>query len=346
MASRVVGMRLFFAFLRLVFAGLILTLTSLSASAHVKWFAPYNVPQQPRLLSLVVFSAPFIQLLIVSLVILTGVCLLERSRFGAILARSFDRMGAGIRARTEDLYRAGTAAFFIALFTVGDIILTPELLTTHPAIPWIQAGVAAGMFWRATMALSAAGIVALYAFGWISYGAFHMLDYPIFLGLAAYLAMSASHARIYGFRPLDVARWGAAITLMWASIEKWAYPDWTYPLLQTNADLTMGISPAYYMVCAGFVEFGLAFALLWTPLVRALAATVLAAMFVSAVFAFGRIDAIGHLMIIVILVTVGADSAPVVRRTMLAPLCYCGALVATFAAYYGLHAAIYGTAIW
>jgi hypothetical protein len=337
-------MRLVSVLRSLVF-GSVIVLFSLPSQAHVKWFAPYDVPAQPRLLSQV-FSGRFLQLMIVSVVVLSSICLLERTAIGAVLARSFDRMGAGIRARSEDLYRAGTAAFFIALFTLGNIILTPELHTDQAVIPWLQAAIAVGMFWRASMVLSAAGIAALYAYGWLVYGAFHMIDYPIFLGLALYLALTAARARIQGFRPIDVARWGAAITLMWASVEKWAYPQWTYPLLQSNSDLTMGFSPSFYMMAAGFVEFGLAFALLWTPLVRTAAATVLAAMFVSAVFAFGRIDAIGHLMIIVILLTVGADNAPVRRRIALAPVMYCAALALTLTAYYGLHAAIYGTRIW
>ena len=100
------------------------------------------------------------------------------------------------------------------------------------------------------------------------------------------------------------------------------------------------------MTAAGFMEFSLAFALLWTPLVRSLAAAVLAFMFVSAVFEFGKIDAVGHLMIVVILITVGADNGPVVRRAALAPIVYAGALALDFAAYYGLHAVIYGTRIW
>ena len=46
----------------------------------------------------------------------------------------------------------------------------------------------------------------------------------------------------FGLRPLDVARWAAGLTLMWASVEKWAYPDWTYPLLQKSPSLTMGFT--------------------------------------------------------------------------------------------------------
>ena len=63
------------------------------------------------------------------------------------------------------------------------------------------------------------------------YGAFHLADYPVFLGIAAYLALTGLDRSLFGIRPMDVVRVSAAITLMWASVEKWAYPDWTVPLL-------------------------------------------------------------------------------------------------------------------
>jgi hypothetical protein len=313
--------------------------------AHVKWFAPYDVPEQPRLLS-DVFSATFLEIAAGMLVILWLAALIERTRFGDLLMRVILRAGAPVRARTEDFYRAGTAAFFIALFVSGNIILTPELKTDLPYIPWLEAGLALGMFWRATMVVSAAGIAALYTYGVFAYGLFHLLDYPIFLGLAAYLALSSARVRIGDFRPLDVARWGAGITLMWASVEKWAYPQWTYPLLDTHPSLCLGFSSPLYMQMAGFVEFSLAFALLWTPLVRSVAAILLGAMFLAAVVDFGKIDAIGHLMIVVILISIAVDDVQMVRRPFLAPAFYCGALAVTLSLYYGLHAVMYATAIW
>ncbi|HUK59221.1 MAG TPA: hypothetical protein VLV50_08325 [Stellaceae bacterium] len=311
----------------------------------MKWFAHYDVPEQPRPL-LEVFDTSFGQLFLAGIITFTAVCLFERTPIGAALMRGIASLGAGIRARTEEWFRAGTAAFFIALFALGGIIMTPELITDVAVIPWLQAAIAIGMFWRGTMALSAAGIVALYAYGVEKYGIYHMLDYPIFLGLAAYLALTPFNVRIGRLRPLDVARWAAAITLMWASVEKWAYPQWTYPLLEAHPDLSFHYTPTFYMQAAGFMEFSLAFALLWAPLVRSLAAAVLAFMFISAVFEFGKIDAVGHLMIIVILITVGADDQPVARRPALAPIFYAVALALDFTAYYGLHALIYGTRIW
>ena len=335
-------MRLFGGWFRI---GLALALLPMRAEAHVKWFAPYDVPEQPQPLD-TVLNSTFVGLFLAGIIAFTAVCLFDRTPIGAALTRGIDSLTAGIRARTDDWFRAGTGAFFVALFSLGNIIMTPELKTDVAIIPWLQAAIALGMFWRSTMALSAAGIVALYAYGVEKYGIFHMLDYPIFLGLALYLAMAAHHVRIGSLRAIDVARWAAAITLMWASVEKWAYPQWTYPLLVQHPDLSFHYSPAFYMTAAGFMEFSLAFALLWTPLVRSLAAAVLTFMFVSAVFEFGKIDAVGHLMIVVILITVGADNGPVVRRAALAPIVYAGALALDFAAYYGIHAVIYGTRIW
>ena len=96
------------------------------------------------------------------------------------------------------------------------------------------------------------------------------------------------------------------------------------------------------MTAAGVIEFGLAFGLIWTPLVRRLAALVLTAMFISAIFEFGKIDAIGHLMIIAILLGVIADDARGPRwRPILAPVFYICALAGMVTAYYSLHAVLF-----
>lgn len=317
-----------------------------SAIAHVKWFAPYDVPSQPRVLSRV-FDILFWQPTALAVAAMLLMCYAERGPIGAALTRTLDLVSAPFRARIDDLYRAGTGAFFVALTVLGGIILTPELKTDVAQIRWLQAAIALGMFWRPTMVLSAIGIAALYLYGVTQYGIFHLLDYPIFLGLAAYLALSGLQSRLFGMRPLDVSRWAAGITLIWASVEKWAYPNWTYPLLQSHPEMAMGFGRAYYMDAAGVVEFALAFGLLWTPLVRRLSALVLFGMFVSAIIPFGIIDAVGHLMIIVILIGIAIDDQPDTLRPPLESVAYFfAAMVMDLAAYYGLHAALFGTLIW
>ena len=177
------------------------------------------------------------------------------------------------------------------------------------------------------------------------FGVFHLMDYPVFLGLAGYLACAGLGRAPFGLRPLDILRYAAAVTLMWASVEKWAYPQWTFPIFVSHPGMSFGFSIDFYMRTAGVVEFALAFALVCTPLVRRVAATILAGMFIAAIGEFGAIDAIGHSCIIAVLVAVLADDAraPVRKRTLLAmPLSYSAALGGYLLAYYGLHSAMFG----
>jgi hypothetical protein len=312
------------------------------AWAHVKWFAPFNVASAPRPLGLVL-SFNFWALNGLAVVLLWGTCVLERTPVGAALTQTLDRVSLLLWARTEEILRACGAVFFVALWVMGTAILTPELKTSSEWIHWFQLAIAAGLFWRRTMVLSGLGIVVLYGIGVAGYGVFHLLDYPIFLGLAAYYVLTGLELKPFGWRPLDVVRWGAGITLCWASVEKWAYPQWTYPVLQQHPRLAMGWDPTLYMTAAGVIEFGLALGLLWTPMIRRLSAILLGAMFISAVFEFGKIDAIGHLMIIAILLAVALDGEKfLLKKHYLASVAYAAGLVGVIAAYYGFHALLFG----
>lgn len=320
-------------------------LWSNAASAHVKWFCAYNVFTRPRALDLV-WTSNFRDVLLLGVGILLVACIVEGLKIGELLLDGINEFSTLIEGQIETLMRASYGAFFICLWTLGDIILTPELKTHVAFIPWLQLSIAIGMLWRPTMVWSAGGIAILYAWGIRDYGLYHMLDYPIFLTSAAYLAMVGSGRTWFDLRPLDVLRWGAAITLMWASVEKWAYPQWTYPLFVIHPDMAMGLSRRFYMCAAGFAEFSLAFAMLWTPLVRRSAAVILLAMFIGAIGPFGKIDAIGHAPIIVVLLAVAVDQRPREARkpVALAPVAYCLALASTVACYYGLHVLLFGAA--
>lgn len=205
------------------------TLTT-SASAHVKWFCAYNVAGQPDRLRNVL-TPDFGLLMGLSLVALLAGTLLEFTPIGTSLFYALDWITRYLRDNIETIFRTSCAFFFIAIWAVGGILLTPELKTGWAAVSVIQLGIAAGMLSRRTMPLSALGIVILYVIGMWEYGSFHLADYPVFLGVAAYLASVGMQSTLFGVRPIDVLRWMAGITLMWASIEKWAYSEWSYPLL-------------------------------------------------------------------------------------------------------------------
>jgi hypothetical protein len=320
---------------------------SASASAHVKWFCAYNVAGQPDGLENVL--CPDFEFLtgLSVLALMTG-SVLEGTPVGLAMLRALDRVTRIARDNLETIMRAACGFFFIAIWGAGGILLTPELKSDSTVIAAVQLGIAAGMLSRRTMPLSALGICILYAVAISQYGIFHLADYPVFLGVAAYLALTGTQTDLFGVRPIDVLRWAAGVTLMWASIEKWAYPEWSYPLFIEHPGMSLGFTPEFYMRAAGAVEFALAFSLVWTPLVRRVGAVILAAMFVSAVFEFGKIDLIGHTLIVVALLGIIADDGGKTARlrdSWLLPFGYVASLAAFLAAYYVGHEALFGTAI-
>ena len=317
------------------------------ASAHVKWFCAYNIAGQPVGLENVL--CPDFEMLtgLSVLGLMTG-SVLEGTPVGAIMLHCLDRATRLVRDNLEIIARAACAFFFIAIWGVGGILLTPELKTSSTLVGAIQLGIAAGMLSRRTMPLSALGIFVLYCIAIWQYGSFHLADYPVFLGVAAYLALVGGQCNFFGARPLDVLRWAAGITLMWASIEKWAYPEWSYPLFVLHPQMSLGFTPDFYMRAAGAVEFALAFSLIWTPLVRRIGAIMLVAMFVSAIVPFGKIDLIGHSLIVVALLGIVADDhgEPArLRNSWFIPFAYASSLTLFLAAYYFAHAALFGTAV-
>jgi hypothetical protein len=317
------------------------------ASAHVKWFCAYNVAGQPDGLENVL--CPNFELLTgLSILALTAGAVLEGTIVGSAILSVADRLTGFLRDNIETVFRASVAFFFISIWAVGGILLTPELKTSSGLVAAVQLGIAAGMLSRRTMPLSALGICLLYAIAVWKYGFFHLADYPVFLGVAAYLALVGLQTNLFGARPIDVLRWTAGITLMWASIEKWAYPEWSYPLFITHPEMTFGFTPDFYMQAAGAVEFALAFSLMWTPLVRRVGAVMLAVMFMSAVFEFGKIDLIGHTLIVVAFLGILADDGgkPArLRDSWLLPFSYASSLAVFLMTYYVMHKVLFGTSI-
>ncbi len=307
----------------------------------MKWFCAYNVAETPQPLHSYM-DGGFGELMAISLVMFVVAGVLDQLFVGRQILFSLDLVTDGLRRIVPDLMRAVYGGFFVALWALGGIILTPELKTPIAAISWLQLAIAFCFVWKRTLPIASVGMVFLYFYGMSQYGVFHLLDYPIFLGAAIYFAMVGLDWRPFGLAPLDVLRYGAAVTLIWASVEKWGYPQWTYPLFLKHPEVAMGFTPPFYMKAAGVVEFGLAFALLGTPLMRRIASIVLTSMFVAAVFEFGKIDAIGHSPIIVILLAIASDHRLGRRQPIaLAPVGYVFSLVLVLTSYYGLHAAMF-----
>ncbi len=330
------------------------------AYAHVKWFVSYDLLCPPRAPFSVMSSYYFLGLAALAMPLMFGVTYADhkiaQNGFSP-LAESWlqlQRLGqiADLVGKyTPQTIRYAAALFFLVLFVYGEFILTPELKTKAEWVRWLQLGVAVLMLSPRTAWLGALGVFALYGKAIHEYGLFHMLDYPIFLGVAVYIFMWSCFGARTAALADAVLRSFTAVTLLWGGIEKFAYPEWSFTLLSARPELTFGLSPEFYMVAAGFVEFCAAYLLISGRLASRAAAVVLLFFFVSAIVPFGAIDGVGHSVIIVVLLVLAFGRSNVVsphldlrspRATAIAHASmFFSILVLLMAAYYGGHYASY-----
>jgi hypothetical protein len=313
-----------------------------AAYAHVKWFVTCNSSEAPLPLQ-AVFTPTFWLLLALFVMLFSVACVIEETSFGALLSKLLDRWTEPLHRRTDALLRAVAAVSFALLWADGSVILTPELKGSSAWLSAIQVLIPIYLVGRATLPAAAAGILVLYGYSAATYGLFHMLDYPFFLGLAAYFALSVlPNAELSTLR-FDLLRWTVALSLMWPSMEKFLYPGWIAQITAAHPELTLGFDVDIVITAAGVVEFGLSFALLWTPLVRRLAAVCLALLLFAATFDFGKMDGIGHLMIIAILLLIFADPGRKQPHCnpAVAPLVSGTVLLAVIFLYVGAHTLYY-----
>lgn len=320
------------------------------ASAHVKWFAPYIVGAKPQPVINTLTDPWFWTGIVLVLLFLIATRFVENSAFGEKTMGVMDRVTDPLWLRLDDFVRAITGGFFIAIFAVGGVYLTPDLKTSSEWVSWAQLLIAAGVFWRWTMPLSAAGIIGLWLLAMRDYDLFHLLDYlSLGIGVAAYLVLAASDNPEWRKHRFEVLRWAVAIALMWSSLEKFAYPDWFYPVVAEKPFLTFGLPRDVFIPMAGVAEFTLGFGLLATPLVRRLSALALLVIFNAAVYPFGRVDLVGHALVMMMIIAIAVDHTrelhflnAVRRHITLLPVSLAGFLVVFVTSYWGLHAAMYG----
>jgi Domain of unknown function (DUF305) len=320
------------------------------AHAHVKWFAPYIVGAPPQPIGGTLTNVWFWTGIALVLAFFLATRVIEKSSAGETILRSMDRITDPLWKRLDDFVRVVIAAFFVAIFAVGGVYLTPDLKTPAEWVSWAQLLIAGLIFSRKTQPLAALGIIGLWLLALRDYDVFHLLDYlALGVGVAVYLVLEASSNPEWRKHRFEVLRWGVAIALMWSSLEKFAYPDWFYPLVEEKPFLTFGMPRDVFIPMAGVAEFTMGFGLIWTPLVRRLSAIALFIIFNAAVYPFGRTDLIGHALIMAIIVAIAADHTrevhflPAVKRRLAGvPAGLAAALAIFVTGYWGLHIAIYG----
>lgn len=282
-----------------------------AAHAHVKWFASYDVSQTPRTIDFILASQAFWTAVLLALIGFMISIFVESSKFGHSISNLLDFLSSPLSERMDDFIRIATGFFFICLFASGNVYLTPELTTPDEFVSWVHFTIGICIIFRYTRLIAAIGIMALWFLALRDYELFHLLDYlPLQLGLAAYFILEGVNRPEWRARRFEALRWGLAVAIMWSSLEKFAYADWFIPILNEHPYLTFGLPQYSFVIMSGVAEFVMGFGLIWTPLTRRLSAIALVFIFGSAIIIFGRMDLIGHSLIIAILLITIVDRTP------------------------------------
>jgi hypothetical protein len=281
--------------------GMTLPLAPTEAVAHVKWFCAYDtaVPPLPILdvvtPSFIAVAAGFCALMFIAYVA-------DRAVNGKVWAKRFDDAIVQYDHYSNTIIRVAVGILFLVFWISGDTILMPELKTTNGLVPWVQLAISVSMLFPATLLPGAIAIMGLYGYAIVQYGAFHMMDYPVIPGVAVFLGLTTFGGAYVNTLRLSVLYSSVAATMMWGAIEKFGYPCWTLPLMATYPKLTLGLGFDRFMDVAGFVEFSLAFFMVTGTALLRWSCFALLMLLLSAVPAFGNVDAIGHLIIIAALI--------------------------------------------
>ena len=335
-------------------ATLCFILFSSAALAHVKWFAPYDLLCPPRPLFSVVYGTFFltfcgVMVLVMFATAYIDVLLVQRAH---ALNEMVRKVSDFFEPNAFLLLRTGVFLFLLAVSYMGNVLLTPELQTEWPWVRWLQLLMAVLVVMPKTAYLTAIGIGILYFSAVYQYGWFHLLDYPIFLGVAAYLFIMSRYGEEKSELALTVLRVLTGITLLWAGMEKFAYPEWSFPLLKARPSVSLGFDPEFYMVAAGFVEFTAAFLLITVSIAARVASALLLVIFSAAVPEFGIVDLVGHFVIIIVLIVLIFTHNPIADKfkglkntasaATLFVVLYFAALAAEGSLFYAAHWLAYG----
>lgn len=257
---------------------------------HVKWFSDFDPKDHPARLAEVI-TPTFLIFAAFSALVVTVLAVTERRI--AVMAW-FQRLNSWLSSHASDapLVLRVTLGATLLLSWQQDSVFAPELKIAGLA-GWIEFLLAAMLLFKRSTPWAGGGILALYVYAMLSFGAFHMLDYLHYVGIAWYLLVAnAKDMRLRETR-LPALYITVGFSLAWLAFEKMVYPQWTLYVLQQHPHLSLGFDPDFFRVGAAFVELSLAYLFLICLFERPIAAVV-TLVFILTTMVFGKIEVIGH----------------------------------------------------
>lgn len=173
------------------------------ADAHVKWFCGPIDGSAPPLPLRDVVTPLFLELLVlfVALVVIGGMLDALIARFMTAAVVKADK----VAVLNDVIVRVGVAVYALCLWDnlavvlwadpSSGSILTPDLYGTNRLVGLLQLAAVITVLIPRLSLIAAAIMVVLYGLGVMIFGLFYMIDYLFFIGLAAYIALSATSFR-------------------------------------------------------------------------------------------------------------------------------------------------------
>jgi hypothetical protein len=333
---------------------LIILIIPISSEAHIKWFVEFDISDPPKSFMKIKSESYYLYLLLLSLFGVMVAILIDtiwQRRWGKFTL--FEKIFSYNKNIEVNIIRIGTGVFFLVIWLVGDIILTPELFSEFQYIPYIQLLIAFSVLFKRSLPLAGLGIITLYCTAIYEYGLFHLLDYTLLMGLAFYLLTSSIKSKYLKNYRLPILYYSLVFSFLYSAIEKIAYPQWFYGFLRKNEFLMMGLDIDFYITSMAFVEFTLFFLLIFCRNGTILLAILINILIISGNIYFGKIDAIGHfptnfiLLILIIKGSINIENHDIrqpyylLNQSIYGVIIYLIVLLGVFGIYYGIHDIMY-----
>lgn len=273
--------------------------------AHVKWFVDYDVKLAPASLTAIAGSLSFWALLVFATLVIFATSLADRRLPSFPEIPRFRPPLLHAHRWVPVIMRVGTGLFFLILgLFYPQVILTPELIVANPWLTFIHFAIAITAVTRKTSFIAGLLMLFLYSYAVQLYGAFHMLDYLLFVGLGIYLLSQTFLPEENDERVIALVRLVLCYSFLWGAVEKFMQPNLYFQLLDAHPWLAMGLDWAFFVRGCGFVELCLIWHIYSGKLASYACITLFALIAVLAFIPFGITDVVGHLAFIVPLIAI------------------------------------------
>lgn len=271
---------------------LALALLPAVAFAHVKWFSHFTYADRPRTLG-EVLTPTFLALAALSTVTIGALAFVDPWLRATRLGKRLDAWLEGYRSESGVVLRVGAGATMLMAWQAGTL-LAPELPALNGALGWAQFVVVLLLLVPQTVPWAGALLAALWLYAAASFGAFHLLDYAFYLGIAFALLVSRARSEKLRALGLPALYLSVGFSLFWVALEKLVYPEWALYVLSQHPALAMGFPLEFFLVGAAFVELSLGHLLILGLLGRTLALTITVVFMITSSVFGGKLEIMGH----------------------------------------------------